>query len=414
MFTRRINPTIAAVIGGVLLVPLLSYLLADLLFLNDRDSQLQVQSAQAAEGPGASSGSAGAVDPAAANSVELTREQLKTVSVEPVSEQAFKVEREAVGKIAFNDERSVQVFTPYQGRILEVFARAGDEVKKGQLLFTVDSPDLVQAESTLISTAGQLDLTTRALARARSVYEAQGLSQKDLQQAISDQQAAEGNYKAARDAMRIFGRSGGDIDRIIAERVTDSRMTVVSPISGRVTARNAAPGLLAQPGTTPAPYTVSDVSTVWMLANVAETDIPLMRLGQPVQVKVMAYPDRTFRGRITNIAASVDPSTHRIPVRSELPDPKGELRPEMFAVFVIQTGEAVRSPAVPADGVVREGDGTMTVWVTSDRHKFVKRTVGIGMQQAGLVQIVRGLEPGEIVATEGALLLSNMLVTAVR
>ena len=406
---RRINPRTAAIVAAAVLVPVLSWLLADT--GGGRSAELRLPSAQAAESPGSGPG---AVDPAAANSVELTAEQLKTVSVAAVSEQPFKVEREAVGKIAFNDERSVQVFTPYQGRILEVFARAGDEVKKGQLLFTVDSPDLVQAESTLISTAGQLDLTTRALARARSVYEAQGLSQKDLQQAISDQQAAEGNYRGARDALRIFGKSSADIDRIIAERVTDSRMPVASPIGGRVTARNAAPGLLAQPGTTPAPYTVSDVSSVWMLANVAETDIPLMRLGQAVQVKVMAYPDRIFHGRIANIAASVDPGTHRILVRSELPDPRRELRPEMFAVFVIETGQAVHSPAVPADGVVREGDGTMTVWVTSDRRKFVKRTVGIGMQQAGLVQIVRGLQPGELVATEGALLLSNMLVTAIR
>jgi len=133
-----------------------------------------------------------------------------------------------------------------------------------------------------------------------------------------------------------------------------------------------------------------------------------------VQVKVMAYPRRLFRGTITNIAAAVDPGTHRILVRSNVPDPKRELRPEMFAVFIIQTGEAIQSPAVPADGIVREGDGTMTAWVTTDRRRFVKRTVGIGLQQGGLVQIVRGLEPGELVATEGAIFLSNMLVTATR
>jgi cobalt-zinc-cadmium efflux system membrane fusion protein len=377
-----------------------------------RDARLRLVSAEAAETAGGPK--AGAADPATANSVELNDEQLKSVSVEPVAEQQFKVEREAVGKIGFDDERSVQVFTPYQGRIMEVFARAGDAVKKGQVLFTVQSPDLVQAESTLISTAGQLELTTRALTRARSVYEAQGLAQKDLQQAISDQQAAEGSYKAARDALRIFGKSDAEIDRVAADRRVDSSMPVVSPIAGRITERSAAPGLLVQPGTTPAPYAVADVSTMWMLASVAETDIPLLHLGEQVQVKVMAYPGRIFRAKVTNIAASVDPATHRLLVRSEVPDPRGELRPEMFAVFVISTGEAERSPGIPADGLVREGDGTMTAWVTTDRHRFVKRTVGIGMEQAGLVQIVHGLEPGELVATEGAIFLSNMLNSAAR
>jgi len=308
----------------------------------------------------------------------------------------------------------VQVFTPYQGRILEAVARTGDSVKKGQLLYTVDSPDLVQAESTLITTAGQRELTTRALARAQSVYDAQGLSQKDLQQAMSDQQAAEGAYKAARDALRLFGKTDADADRIIAERHVDARMPVYSPIAGRVTQRSANPGLVVQPGGTPAPYTVADVSTVWMIANVAESDIPLLHLGEEVQVRVMAYPGRSFKAKITNIAAAVDPSTHRILVRSEVPDPRQELRPEMFAVFVIRTGENERSPAIPADGVVREGDGTMTAWVTTDRHRFVKRTVAVGLQQGGLVQVLRGLEPGEQVATEGAIFLSNMLNTAAR
>jgi cobalt-zinc-cadmium efflux system membrane fusion protein len=201
---------------------------------------------------------------------------------------------------------------------------------------------------------------------------------------------------------------------MIAERKVDSVLVVRSPITGRVTARNAAPGLLAQPGTTPAPYTVSDISTMWMVANVAETDFPLLRLGQEVDVSVKAYPDRVFRGTIVNIGASVDPTTHRISVRSEIRDPKHELRPGMFATFVIRMGQAVGSVAVPLDGVVREGDGTMTVWVTADRKRLVKRSVKVGLQQDGLAQIIEGLQPGELVASEGALFLSNALTAASR
>jgi len=201
---------------------------------------------------------------------------------------------------------------------------------------------------------------------------------------------------------------------MIAQRKVDAVLVVRSPITGRVTARNAAPGLLSQPGTPPAPYTVADLSTVWLLANVAETDFPLLRLGEEVDVAVKAYPGRLFRGTIVNIGAAIDPTTHRVSVRSEIADPKHELRPGMFATFVITTGQAVRSPAVPLNGVIREGDGTMTVWVAADRQRLVKRTVTVGLQQEGFDQILAGLQPGELVATEGALFLSNALTAASR
>jgi cobalt-zinc-cadmium efflux system membrane fusion protein len=353
-------------------------------------------------------------DPLTAESVELSESEFKQFKVVPAAERVFTIQREAVGNIDFNEEMSVQIFPPVQGKIISLFARAGDDVDKGTPLYTIDSPDLVQAGSTLIATAGVLNLTTRVLERAKQLYAAQALSQKDLDQAVSDQQAAEGAVKAARDAVRIFGKTDADMDRIIADRKIDPVLVVRSPISGRVTARNAAPGLLAQPGTAPAPYTMSDISTMWMLANVAETDFPLLRLGEEVDVTVKAYPGRVFRGTIVNIGASVDPTTHRVSVRSEIADPKHELRSGMFATFVIRTGQAVRSPAVPITGVIREGDGTMTVWVTTDRKRLVKRTVKVGLEQDGFDQILEGLRPGELVATESALFLSNALTEASR
>jgi cobalt-zinc-cadmium efflux system membrane fusion protein len=347
-------------------------------------------------------------------SVELSDTQLKSVKVAPIGEHAFPIEKSAVGSIDFNEEMSVQVFPPYQGRILRLFASVGDEVQKGETLFTIDSPDLLQAESTLIGAAGVSELTARNLARLKQLYEVRAISQKDMEQAISDQQAAEGALKAARDAVRIFGKSEADIDRIIAERKVDPTLIVPSPISGRITARNAGPGLFVQPGNPPAPYSVADLSTVWMLANVAESDSPAFQLGQEVRVTLMAFPGRVFEGKITTIGATVDPNTHRVLVRSEIKDPQHELRPGMFATFVIQTGDPVTSPAVPFDGVVREGDGTMTIWVTTDGHHFLKRVVRVGLQNGGFNQILDGAKPGERVATEGALFISNALATATR
>jgi cobalt-zinc-cadmium efflux system membrane fusion protein len=169
-----------------------------------------------------------------------------------------------------------------------------------------------------------------------------------------------------------------------------------------------------QPGNAPAPYTVADISTMWMLANVAESDSPAFSVGQEVKVSVMAFPNRTFEGHISTIASSVDPTTHRVLVRSDIADPKHELRSGMFANFVIRTGAPVRSPAVPLNGVVREGDGTMTVWVTADRRRFTKRTAKIGLVRDGYNQILEGIQPGDLVATEGALFLSNALTIAAR
>jgi cobalt-zinc-cadmium efflux system membrane fusion protein len=345
------------------------------------------------------------------DSVDLSDAQLTSVKVEPAEARDFPVEKEAIGSIDFNEDLAVQVFTPYQGRIIALYAQVGDDVKKGQTLFTIDSPDLLQAESTLIAAAGVSELTNRNLARQRDLYTTRAVSQHELEQAVSDQQTAEGNLRAARDAVRLFGKTDADVDKIIKQRMADSTLVVPSPIDGRITARNAAPGLYVQPGNAPAPYAVANIDTMWMLANVAETDSPAFRVGQHEQVAITAFPGRVFDGTVTTIGASVDPNTRRVLVRSEIKDPDHELRAGMFASFTIGVGDPVRAPAIPAAGVVREGDGTMMIWVTADRRHFTRRTVRIGQQRNGYRQILQGVQVGELVATDGALFLSNALAT---
>jgi cobalt-zinc-cadmium efflux system membrane fusion protein len=159
---------------------------------------------------------------------------------------------------------------------------------------------------------------------------------------------------------------------------------------------------------------MADIESMWMLANVAETDIPAYRVGQEVRVSVNAFPGRTFYGKITKIGEIVDPTTRRVQVRSEIANPQHELKSGMFANFVITVGQPVTSPAVSMDGVVREGDGTMTVWVTADRRRFTRHIVKIGSQYRGARQILEGVRPGELVATEGALFLSNALASGTR
>ena len=364
----------------------------------------------AAPSPNASTESKGAAPTrGAADSLELSAAQLEMISFGSVSERTFPLEREAVGSIDFNEDMAAQVFPPYQGRIVQLYAKIGDNVKRGQALLTIESPDLIQADSNLIAAAGVLDLTTHVLERAKQLFEVQGIAQKDLQQAISDQQTAEGALRAARDAVAVFGKSSLEIDRMVKTRTIDPYLVVPSPITGRITARTAAPGDFVQPGNLPAPYSVADISRIWLNASVAESDMPLVRKGQPIHVTVMALPGRVFEGEISTVGATVDPQLHRGLVRAEIEDPKHELLPGMFASFVIVTGSPVTGLAIPLDGVVREGDGTMTVWFTTDRHRFTKRTVKIGLQHEGYDQILEGVRPGEQIVTKGAVFLDNLV-----
>src|ERR1700722_17210011 len=317
------------------------------------------------------------------NSVDLSDSQLASVKVEAVEAHEFPIEKEAIGSIDFDEDMAVQVFTPYQGRIIALYASVGDDVKKGQTLFTIDSPDLLQAESTLIAAAGVLELTTRNLTRLTELHKSLAVSQRDVDQATSDHQTAEGNLRAGRDSVRLFGKTEADIDRIIANRAADPTLVVPSPITGRVTARNAAPGLFVQPGNAPAPFTVADTNIMWMLAQVPEADSPAFQVGQELQVTLNAFRGRVFDGKITTIGPSVDPNTRRVFVRSEIKDPQHSLRSGMFANFVIRVGPPFHSPAILSDGVVREGDGTMTIWVTADRRRFTRRTVKIGSLSDG-------------------------------
>ncbi|MBR1205638.1 efflux RND transporter periplasmic adaptor subunit [Bradyrhizobium sp. AUGA SZCCT0051] len=344
--------------------------------------------------------------------VALSDKQAASLKTMAAEQRSFRTLKNAVGSIDFNQNMLVQAFTSNPGRIVDTPLNVGDEVAKGDRLFTIDSPDLLQAESSLLAAAGVLELQTRTLARVRQLLKTGGGAQKDVDQATSDQQTAEGNYKAGRDAVRIFGKTDAEIDRIVADRKVDSILVVPSPISGRIIARNAAPGLFVQPGNAPAPYSLADISTMWMVANVIETDAPAYRIGQPVEVRVPAYPNEVFRGRVTTLGLNIDPNSHRQLVRSVIDDPQHKLRAGMLASFTIETEPPKLSVSVPLDAIVREGDGTMTVWVTSDGRKFDRRTVTIGMEQDGWRQILSGLAAGEKVASTGAIFLSNKFANA--
>jgi len=356
--------------------------------------------------------SANAAEPSKAETpgtVKLEESQLGAIKVGQVGDRDFATLKTAVGIIDFNQDMNVQVFSPYQGRIIQTFADLGDLVKKDQILFTIESPDFIAAQSNLIGAAATLDQTASALERAKKLYEKQGIDQNDYETAVANEQTARGALEAARRAVAVFGKTKEEIDQIIESRQVLTALVVKSPITGRITARNAAPGLLEQPGSPPAPYSLADLSTKWMVANVIESDSPLFRAGQPIQASLVAYPDRLFSGKISRLGRSLDPNTHRVIVRCDIADPKDELIPGMLATFTIQLHTPTKSLSIPVNGVVRNGDGSFSAWVGIDRTRFAERTVKLGEPQEGMYPVIDGLKSGETVVTDGAVFLSNIL-----
>jgi cobalt-zinc-cadmium efflux system membrane fusion protein len=345
----------------------------------------------------------------ASDAVTLTDRQRHYVTVGAAVAHSFAAQSEAVGYVDFDQDHSVQVFSPWAGRIHEIQVRTGDRVRRGQTLFTVDSPELAEAEANLLTTAAQLTQARAAVERARSMLGTQAVAQKDFEQAQSDEQGAEASQRAARESLALFGKTTHEVEALLATHHVDSVLRVVSPMNGTVTARNAADGQYVQPGNAPSPVSVSDTGALWLVANVPEAELPKLVAGQAITASLAAAPEHRFEGTISNIGAAVDPATHTVPVRAEVRDPTHLLRPQMLASFRIRTGAPSRMPGVSAHAIVREGDGTQTVFVTTDGRSFHRRVVHTGLEQEGVVEILDGLLAGETVATDGALLLSNAL-----
>jgi len=358
--------------------------------------------------------------PTDTNSVTLEEAQMQSINLVAATMQAFRAEKQATGKLAFNEEFMTPVFSPYTGRVIRLLAKPGDLIKQGSPLFEIDTPDLVQAESDLItagialarSNAG-LELAHRTEDRQHRLYLNKAVALKDWEQAESDVKnaerdvrSAESTLTAARARLRVFGKTDEEIASIENERQVDRVTRVRSPIAGTITARKVGPGQYVKPDSPDPLFTVVDLSTIWILADVYESDVPLLKVGQPVEVRIAAYPNDVFTARIAYINPSVDATTHRVGVRGVIENHGQRLKPDMFASFRIVTNSEVQSLAVPLSAIVREGNRA-SIWLAQAGNQFVKREVTIGMEQDGYAQIVNGLQPGEKVAVAGSLFLAN-------
>jgi cobalt-zinc-cadmium efflux system membrane fusion protein len=344
--------------------------------------------------------------PLPAGSFRPTAQQLKTLTIEAVALRPFVSEERTEGKIAVNGDHSTPVYSPYSGRITRVIANLGDEVAQGAPLATIDASEFTQGMNDLRTDAAQLKLARLAETRKHALYDIKGGSLADWQQAQADLAAAETALGAARSRLKILGFSDAQIDQLANAEHFEPTTTIVSPIRGVVVDRQIGPGQYAQSGAATPVYTIADLSSVWLVANVREADAARVQRGQSVEVHVLAYPDRAFSARVVYVAPTIDPGTHRLTVRAVIDNPDGALKPEMFASFVILTSQADQSPAVPESAVVYEGESAH-VWVVQPNDTLAVRPIRTGRTNDAFVEVLEGLKAGDRVVTRGGLFIDR-------
>ncbi len=353
-----------------------------------------------------------------------TPAQWATLTVEPVQQRVFQSEHVTEGKIAVDEDRSTPIFSPYAGRVIKLFVKPGDTVTVGQALFTVQAADMVQAQNDFISAATALNKARSAqnLAqiidkRQRLLYEGKAVPLKEVQNARAALDAAENDVRSAevaleatRNRLRILGKTDQEITDFQEKGTIDPATLITAPIAGTIVQRKVGPGQYVGSGSTDPVFIIGDLSTVWVVAFIRETEAPIVHVGQQIYFTVLAYPDRSFPATISYVAAALDPATRRLLVRATINNDAGLLKPEMFASVKILSGESDKAVAVPRDAIIYEGDAAR-VWVVRDKdsEKAIElRRIKVGLTNGSMVEVLKGLAPGDRVVTKGSLFIDRV------
>ena len=347
--------------------------------------------------------------------------QWAALTTEPATEVVFRAEHLTEGKIAVDEDRATLVYSPYAGRVIKLLAKPGDLVVAGQPLFVVESPDMVQAQNDFFTAiAGlnkarsQLDLANIIEQQNKTLYQTRAVPLRDLQQAQAatlaaqnDLRAAETSLEVVRNRLRILGKTDEEITKFSETGAINNQTTIYSPIAGTVVQRKVGPGQYVNtasnsPAANDATFLIGDLSTVWLIAYVRESEARNVKIGQAVHFTVLAFPNRVFTASIAYVATSLDAGTRRLLVRATLDNSEGVLRPEMFASVTIMTGEGNNSLAVPHEAIIYDGNNAR-VWVARDDHAVEPRKIKTGLSNGQMVQVLDGLALGEKVVTKGSL-----------
>jgi cobalt-zinc-cadmium efflux system membrane fusion protein len=278
----------------------------------------------------------------------------------------------------------------------------GETVEAGTPLLTVNSPDYALARAAYIKAKDALQLADKILHRAQDLYAHGAISEADRQQAESARTQAEADMVSSQDALRALGIK--DPDTIVKNTGrTTLEIPLLAPVSGEVVERLVGPGQLLQNGVTQC-FTISDMSQVWVLVNVYQSDMPFVRVGQKVEINTESYPE-TFHGEISYIAPALDPNTRTVQARIVTDNPGKKLKKDMYVIAAVQAGVNPDALTIPDSALLRDSENQPYVYVQTDTNRFARRLVKFAGSNAGRTEITSGLKEGERVVGEGALFL---------
>jgi cobalt-zinc-cadmium efflux system membrane fusion protein len=334
------------------------------------------------------------------NDVELDPAMLANIHVEPVKFESARRQFTSTGKVQFNDDRTARILAPLPGQVVDFQARVGDRIEKEQLLFSIKSREVASLVTDYLESQRDVDLAQKTYNMNKDLFEHQAASRISFQQAESDLAKANTHVARGEEALRVLG-----IDP--AEAVKDgglrSLVPVKSPMAGTLIERSLTPGQYVQADSTPL-LTIADLSTVWVLVDIFERDIHLIRVGQKVQVVAAAYPDRRFPASVERISDKVDPDSRTLKVRLLVSNPDLLLKPEMFISAALELSEGGAAMLVPSGAVFTE-EGRSYVFAAINDRRFERRLIVAVPDAEGRLRVTSGLRVGERIVTDGAMLL---------
>lgn len=312
---------------------------------------------------------------------------------------------EVTGRVAINDERAVRVGSLFSGRILDVSVNVGDRVRQGQTLARIHTHEVDEAQSAYVKARADMEQrkteaerTESLLKRAERLFEAKAISLNELEKARVDHKAA----------LQEVTRAEAEVQRTIGHREHlglpdnlnyDEPVVVRTPSAGIVLKREITPGASVNPGDNL--FFISDLSSIWVIAEVPEKNLSLLKVGAPLQIRVAAFPETSFAGKIARIGETLNAETRTVEVRCVAENRTGKLKPEMYARLALAVGDR-RSALVIPQTALQEMDGQTVVFVSSEAGQFERRVVTTGQKQNDLIEITAGLSRGERIVTSGS------------
>lgn len=328
-------------------------------------------------------------------------DQMSHVQVVIVKPRALTRSLRLTGAVAYNAFHTTPVITQVGGPVSRILVVPGEHVRQGQPLLEVSSPDYSQLLAAYLKARDTLRVATKNYERAQDLYAHHAIAERDLLQAESDKIQAQADLNAAEQSMKILGIK--DPGQLAKSPSASAQIPLLAPIGGEVVERDVSPGQLLTPGATQA-FVISDMSTVWILANVYQGDLAYVKVGDTVSVTTDSYPD-TFHGKISFVSPALDPNTRTLQARIVVDNVGKKLKNNMYCLAVVTAGTVRNIIAVPDSAVLRDDENQPFVYIESGSNQFGRRSVDIGQSQGGLTQILKGLSVGDKVVAEGSLFL---------